>query len=184
MTISYYAVEHAFLVTNGWLDFVESHKLVPKDWVRVHLPEPRKHQVHFLIECVKGKREERPEFYEDRYLFKVELTETDVTYGRLMVPREELRTHFPEIDLPEARHKVERMRWTDEMGRDWMVKIMYSGGSSAYMVFDGWEKFVKEHALEAMDVVKFYSPLVTLNPRHALVKCEKRDKGEQDGKDG
>ncbi|XAR60941.1 hypothetical protein NMG60_11034493 [Bertholletia excelsa] len=181
MTLSYYSIEHAFFVTKGWLRFVKQHKLVAKDWVRVLRPEPRKHHAHFLIEFVKGGREQVPEFNEERYLFKVDLTETDVTYGRLIVPREEVRRHFPAINLPDGNHRVERMRWTDEMGRDWTVKILYADNMVGYMLLDGWEKFVKQHELKAMDVVRFYRPQTTRNPRHALVKCEKRARVSKTG---
>ncbi|XAR60939.1 hypothetical protein NMG60_11034491 [Bertholletia excelsa] len=184
MTLSYHSTDHTFLVTNGWLKFFKRHRLVAKDWIRVHRPYPRKHHVHFLVECVKGRRDQRPKFNEERYLFKVELTETDVMHGRLVVPREEVKSHFPVINLPEGRHRVERMRWTDEMGKDWRMKIVYAEDLLGYMVLDGWEKFVKEHKLKAMDVVRFYRPQTTQNVRHALVKCDKRGRGEQCKKDG
>ncbi|CAL5353433.1 unnamed protein product [Camellia sinensis] len=182
MTLTYDPVECTFMISIGWQGFVEWHELEAMDVIRFYRPVPRVHNNHFLIDYIKGQDAETnnivQEFRQENFLFQLQLTPTDVGYCRIIIPKEDVRTHFPAVKIPTVTHKMERLYFTDTQNKDWCMKIIFSSQVDAYMIINGWGRFVKKHNLEAMDVIRFYKPVQPLHGWHFLIDCVKGEKAK------
>ncbi|CAL5424904.1 unnamed protein product [Camellia sinensis] len=176
MTLTYNHLEQAFVITSGWQGFVDWHELKPMDAIRFYRTFSHLQNPHFLIEFVIGEESKTNylihEFKQKNFLFELQLSPSDIGDGVLIVPEEEVRNHFHEINIPAGTNEVERMTFTDTQNVHWCMEILFDG---AYMLADGWDGFVKEHKLEAMDMIRFYKPVRPLHEKHFLIECVKRE---------
>ncbi|CAL5353455.1 unnamed protein product [Camellia sinensis] len=176
MTLTYNHLEQAFVITSGWQGFVDWHELKPMDAIRFYRTFSHLQNPHFLIEFVIGEESETNylihEFKQKNFLFELQLSPSDIGDGVLIVPEEEVRNHFHEINIPAGTNEVERMTFTDTQNVHWCMEILFDG---AYMLADGWDGFVKEHKLEAKDMIRFYKPAGPLHEKHFLIECVKRE---------
>ncbi|KAL6978822.1 hypothetical protein U1Q18_020490, partial [Sarracenia purpurea var. burkii] len=180
MPVTYFRDERAFMILRGWQEYADLYNLKPFDLIRFYRPVPRLNTHHFLIEHQKKEQEsdaDGPEFRPENFLFRLELDSSDIGYRRIFIPKEEVTNHFPEIKV--TRRNKMTMRFTDAQNKDWYMDIILYNPYS-YMIIDGWSGFVKEHNLEAMDVIKFYKPVQPLHMKHFLIEYVKRE-GEKVG---
>ncbi|CAL5424889.1 unnamed protein product [Camellia sinensis] len=174
MTLVYNSLLRAFIIVRGWHRFVVSHGLEFMDVICFYKTLSRLHDKHFIIEHVKRGEAETdnnpPEFKPENFLFELQLTSGYVSDNWLKLPKEEVRNHFPEIEIPPGI----RLNFTDARNEHWTMTIFFVEGHDAYIILDGWEGFVNKHRLEAMDVIRFYKPVQPLHERHFLIQCVKR----------
>ncbi|CAL5353438.1 unnamed protein product [Camellia sinensis] len=164
MTLFYIHSLGAFLIAGGWHDFAVRHNLKARDVICFCRPLSHFGALNFLIQHVKP-----PEFKPGSFLFQQQMTSTSKSV--LNLPKEEVRKHFPEIEIPDGR----RLHFTDAQNMDWPMIISFAQNTDAYMLTDGWDGFVNKHGLEAMDVIRFYKPVQPLHEGHFLIECVKRE---------
>ncbi|KAG5567252.1 hypothetical protein RHGRI_002717 [Rhododendron griersonianum] len=180
MSLTYYIEESVFMFTKGWAEFAAWHNLEAMDVIRFYRPEPRLSPHHYLI--LHERRQENlattPEFRRENFLFRIELNTADIGYCRLFIPGREVEIHFPAIkQIHGTRRKKEIAKFTDAGNKNWYMDIIrYDAGS--YMIMDGWDEFVKEHRLEAMDSIRFYKPVHPSHKKHFLVEIARKVEAE------
>ncbi|CAL5353453.1 unnamed protein product [Camellia sinensis] len=183
MTLLYNSFHSAFIITRGWHCFVVSHSLEAMDVIWFYKCFSQFYNKHFLVQVVKGGEEpgtdnDPPEFKPENFLFQLELTIfPDSSYNSfewLVLPKEEVRNHFPAIEIPHGR----RLKLTDTRNKDWSMSIFFAEDLDAYIIAGEWEGFANKHRLETMDEIRFYKPVLPLHEGHFLIECVK---GEEAG---
>ncbi|PSS14098.1 AP2/ERF and B3 domain-containing transcription repressor like [Actinidia chinensis var. chinensis] len=196
MPVIHYQDENAFMFARLWPEFVKQHNLKTLDWIRFYEPAPRLHTNHYVVEFVRSQENssEIREFRTENFLFRLELSLGDVGYKRLFIPTKDMRRHFPAINIPRRARKTEIMKFTDAHNKDWYMDVMRYN-LELYMIIEGWDGFVEERNLKALDVIKFYNPVHPSHGKHFLIECVKNEgepnrappgstKNEGDGKQG
>ncbi|PSS19707.1 AP2/ERF and B3 domain-containing protein [Actinidia chinensis var. chinensis] len=189
MTVKYDAAQRKFLITSGWEDFWNAHDFLGSAMIYFYIPLPRLHARHYLIEYVRLQDrdiENTTESDSDDYayanndilgrvmVFELKVNRIDFKDGRLVLPYEEARENFQEIEIPPETHEMERICFTDAWVRNWSMEVMFKNELDAYLVHDGGKEFVDYLNLKAADVIKFYEPDNAWDPmRHFLVDCVK-----------
>ncbi|GFY94943.1 hypothetical protein Acr_10g0003280 [Actinidia rufa] len=185
-----------FLIPMLWPDFVNEYNLKPQDVISFYQPLPRLNTHHFAVEFIRRHRNlpEITEFRRGNFLFQLELSPSDVEYLRLFLPTGEVMRHFPAIQIPPRTRKAEIVKFADDQNKDWYMDVMRYN-SETYMIMVGWDGFVKEKDLKAMDVIWFYNPVEPSHEKHFLIVCVKTEdeanlaqssceKQEEEGKQG
>ncbi|CAL5427162.1 unnamed protein product [Camellia sinensis] len=113
--------------------------------------------------------ESKPGHFSIKFL---QLTSRDIRNGVLFVLEQEVRNHFPTVNIPAGTSKIERLTFTDTQNMDWGMKIHFDG---VFVITHGWDEFVNEHHLEAMDTIKFYKVVRPLHHTHFRIECVKRE---------
>lgn len=200
MTMRYIREECAFLIdSEWWLSFALSNDLKTKDVIRFYRPFGAtgggngSQNNHYLIEKHvrlrdqdEGVGENFPAtFMREKFEFQWLVSEYNLNFGSMMLDEEIVRRHFRAVRIPtrsgETPRHVERLYFTDAQNREWCMKITYHA-SGTYMI--DWGEYVKEHNVEAGDVIRFYRPpfqrVQPLTSRHFLIEHLKRF-GESNG---
>ncbi|KAL6978827.1 regulator of (H+)-ATPase in vacuolar membrane [Sarracenia purpurea var. burkii] len=170
----YYKEEDSFMIIDGWDDFANWHHLKSPDVIRFYKP-PGDDEYHVQFERRNGEKppEETPDFRTENFLFPLELTPSDIGYSRLFIPWKQVAIYFTDVRILPLSRVKETMKFTDERSKDWYMDIILYN-SDYYMVIEGWVEFVKEHNLEAMNVIKFYKPVQPSHRKHFLIQCERK----------
>lgn len=179
--IIYYADEKAYMFIRGWTELANWHKWDSADVIGFYRPIPRLSIDHFLV---KFKRTTKispviPEFRRENFLFQIELDTGDLGFSRLFMPSKEVEIHFPAIKHVlggSQTRKEEIVRFTDGKNKDWYMDVIYYNAKS-YMIIREWDEFVKEHNLEAGDVIRFYKLVEPLHLRHFLIEIVRKEAG-------
>ncbi|CAL5427158.1 unnamed protein product [Camellia sinensis] len=104
MALVYNSLLRAFIIIRGWHRFVVSHGLEFMDVICFYKTLSHLHDKHFIIEHVKRGEVETnnnpPEFKPENFLFEMQLTSGYVSDNWLKLPKEEVRNHFPTIEIP------------------------------------------------------------------------------------
>ena len=174
MAVVFYPEEDVFMVVKGWQNFASWHGLEPFDMIQFHKPIPRLATNHYAITYERRQKISAPEFTRENFLFRLELTSSDVGYSRLFIPSREVAIHLPAIQLPQSSKKKEIVRFTDITNKDWYMDVIWYN-HDFYMVIDEWKGFVKAHDLGAGDVIKFYKPVQPSHTKHFLIACVKKE---------
>lgn len=180
MSFTYYSEESVFMFTKGWTEFAARHNLEAMDVIKFYLPVPRLGPHHYLI--LHERRQENlattPEFRRENFLFRIELNTGDIRYCRLFIPVKEVEIHFPAIkQIHGTKRKKEIAKFTDAGNKNWYMDVIrYDAGS--YMIMDGWDEFVKEHSLEAMDSIRFSKPVHPSHEKHFLIEIARKVEAE------
>ena len=104
----------------------------------------------------------KQEGYLSQELFRKELTPSDVgKLNRLVIPKRYALEYFPKIDanldeVGEGEVGDIELTFYDQSMRKWNFRYCYWKSSQSFVFTRGWNKFVKEKALEAKDIVVFY----------------------------
>lgn len=179
MTLVNYIEENVYLITKGWTPYAAWHKLEPTDVIAFYMPSAFSAEKHYKVNFV-GLGENLagiPEFTKGNFLFDLELQLADIEDSRLFIPIAEVETHFPAIMMvPGTGRTKEIVKFTDARSKDWYMEITFYEGVG-YMITDGWEDFVREHKLEALDVIMFYIPTRPLHTKHFLIEYVRKKEG-------
>ncbi|GFZ02001.1 hypothetical protein Acr_15g0006100 [Actinidia rufa] len=185
MTLRCDLSEFAFVMdgwSNWWSEVVRWHKLKVMDVVRFYRPLQPLQENHYLIDFVKRSQQVAsiPEFRQENYLFKVQVTAASIMSRRLIVPTEAVRSHFSAVGIPAETHGLERLYFTDALIKEWIVEITVYGSSNPTYMLILEEAFVGEYDLENEDAIKFYKSVQPLNARHFLIEFVKRGEAVTD----
>lgn len=141
-------------------------------------PGFRSHTAHYMIEFERRTEYQNiaPEFRSEDLLFELELGESDIWMSRLFLPFESVHEHFPSIRIPKRSQKKVVVKFTDAQGKNWYMEIVrYT--AEKYMIIKWWDEFVKNHRLEAMDVIRFYKPENPSHSKHFFIEIVKKKDG-------
>ncbi|KAH7838051.1 hypothetical protein Vadar_021477 [Vaccinium darrowii] len=190
MKMRYNHEECTFLIdSEWWLGFALSNDLKTKDVIRFYRPFGAagggngSQNNHYLIEKhaklrnqEEGVDERFPAtFMREKFEFQWLVSGYDLNFGSMILDEAIVRTHFRAVRIPtrgaETPRHVERLYFTDPQNREWCMKIKYHM-SGTYMI--EWGEYVKEHNVEAGDVIRFYRPpfqrFQPLTSRHFLIE--------------
>ncbi|GFY99394.1 hypothetical protein Acr_13g0007950 [Actinidia rufa] len=175
MPIIHYDDEDAFMFTRLWPQFVKFHNLKTSDKIRFYKPYPCLHTNHYVVafDRSKGNVAQVPEFRSKNFLFQLKMTPGDVGHKRLFIHNDDVVSHFPLFYIPEKTRTVDIIKFTDAHNKDWYMDVMQYD-SDFYVIIEGWDGFVKERNLKAMEVIKFYEPVQRSHMRHFLIECVKK----------
>ncbi|XP_057473717.1 uncharacterized protein LOC130762091 [Actinidia eriantha] len=176
MPVIRYDDEDAFMFIRYWPEFIKFHNLKTSDKIRFYDPIPRLHVHHYLITFVKGEENvaQMPEFRKDNFLFQIEMSPGDVGYSNLFISSNDVRNHFPEIDIDPLDRMTEIIKFTDAQNKDWYMDVMRYN-SDFYMIIEGWDGFVTERNLKAKDLINFYAPVQPSHKKHFLIERVRND---------
>ena len=176
MPVIRYYYEDAFMFIRLWPEFIKFHNLKASDKIRFYDPVPRLHTHHYLIAFVKGEENvaQMPEFRKDNFLFQIEMSPGDVGYSNLFISSNDVRNHFPEIDIAPLDRMTEIIKFTDAQNKDWYMDIMRYN-SDFYMIIEGWDGFVTERNVKAKDLINFYAPVQPSHKKHFLIECVRNE---------
>ncbi|KAG5567268.1 hypothetical protein RHGRI_002731 [Rhododendron griersonianum] len=141
-------------------------------------PGFRLHAAHYMIEFERRTEYQNiaPEFRAEDLLFELELGEGDIWMSRLFLPFERVHEHFPAIRIPKRSQKKVVVKFTDAQGKNWYMEIVRYAAEK-YMIIKWWDEFVKNHRLEAMDVIRFYKPKNHSHSKHFFIEIVKKKDG-------
>ena len=164
------------MIVRKWEDFVNNHGLEPSDLIQFYRPVPCWATNHYAINYVRRWEvpAKIPDFTRGNFLFRLELTSSDVGYSRLFIPSREVAIHFPAIQIPPLSRKKEIVGFTDAKIKDWYMDVILNS-SEFYRIIDEWNGFVKAHDLGAGDVIKFYKPVQPSHTKHFLMEYVKKE---------
>ncbi|KAI8574250.1 hypothetical protein RHMOL_Rhmol01G0340500 [Rhododendron molle] len=146
--------------------------------IQFYRPGFRLHTAHYMIEFERRTEYQNiaPEFRAEDLLFELELGESDIWMSRLFLPFERVHEHFPAIRIPKRSQKKVVVKFTDAQGKNWYMEIVrYT--AEKYMIIKWWDEFVKNHRLEAMDVIRFYKPENHSHSKHFFIEIVKKKDG-------
>ncbi|XP_057484626.1 uncharacterized protein LOC130771004 [Actinidia eriantha] len=187
ITVIYDNSEAGFVVeSNWWKRIVKFHKLEARDVVCFYRPSQPSQRYHYLVEFMKRDKDSMilPEFKPENFLFRLKLTESVITYLRLIVPTEDVRNHFPAVGIPSDTHGMERLYFTDAQDKDWCVQIMVYLRSCPIHMLILERPFAMEYNLEDGDEIRFYKPVQPLHSRHFLIEFGRGGEARTDSTSG
>ncbi|CAL5353452.1 unnamed protein product [Camellia sinensis] len=94
-----------------------------------------------------------------RFLFQMELTQSDIEHGSLSIPFEKARLHF----LPMNRVSIHQIVITNTRNDNWFMTLTYNAPKASALTTSGWQGFVDWHGLKALDVIRFYKLITSAN---------------------
>lgn len=169
-----------FTNTNQWKQISSLYNLtrfVPC-LILFYRPAFRSHTSHYLIEFERRIDYQyfAPIFKANDLLFELELSENDIWMSRLFIPSELVHQHFPAIRIAKRSRKMVVVKFTDAQGKNWYMEIVRYAAEK-YMVIKWWAEFVRNHGLEAMDVIRFYKPEIPSHSKHFFIEIVKKGDG-------
>ncbi|GFZ01898.1 hypothetical protein Acr_15g0005070 [Actinidia rufa] len=90
--------------------------------------------------------------------------------GKLVLPMQAVRTHFPTVGIPAETHAKESLYFTDARTNEWIGAIAVSDSNTlSYML-----TFGRTYHLKANDAIRFCRSVHPLNSRHFLIEIQER----------
>ncbi|CAL5353446.1 unnamed protein product [Camellia sinensis] len=105
------------------------------------------------------------------FLFQMELTQSDIERSSLSIPFEKARLHF----LPMNRVLIHQIVITNTRNDNWFMSLTYNAPKGSALITSGWQGFIDWHGLKALDVIRFYKPILGLHPKHFLIDYVKAE---------
>ncbi|KAL6967986.1 hypothetical protein U1Q18_033790 [Sarracenia purpurea var. burkii] len=110
-------------------------------------------------------------FMQRSFLFETRLTPRDVKEGKLFVPIDTGRHHFPSLPKPSGENPyMEQIKISDTQGFDWLMTLRYVPRESAYIIDSKWQEFAQSRNLKATDAVRFYRPVPRSHDYHYQIE--------------
>ncbi|CAL5440960.1 unnamed protein product [Camellia sinensis] len=106
-----------------------------------------------------------------RFLFQMELTQSDIERSSLSIPFEKARFHF----LPMNRVSIHQIVITDTRNDNWFMTLTYNAPKGSALITSRWQRLVDWHGLKDLDVIRFYKLILGLHPKHFLIDYVKAE---------
>lgn len=185
LPVTYNQATDSFTNTSQWQEISNFYRLSASCLILFYKPAFRMHSAQYTIEFERRVDYENRvhEFRIEGFLFKIELAESDLWMGRLFLPFLPVHKHFPAICIPVRSQKVVTMKFTDAQRKNWYMEIVrYT--DERYMIIKWWDEFVKNHSLQAEDVIRFYKPEYPSHSMHFLIEIVKDGPNQLGGGNG